>query len=987
MRTLFSLVLSLGLCLPGLLLGWAPLAQAQEATPTPSSAPASGSEVKVNFKADKVEYLRPQSTTRLIGNVELKVRDMTIKTERLDYNQAAGTLRSDTPFEIIQIPKEGTPPKDGKPRTLKGNSFIYDVRLRRLEASEIYLIVPAKTEGHEVYIQGDFMTAFNDGQRVVFQNGFYTTCNHVEAQFPDTVEDLYSREAVRRRATHYAVEAEILDFIDNDRVIAYNGSLLTFENQAFWFPFWYIPLQFNPGDLGWLGIASLFGQNPVEGIFAQLSSPYRINEYHDGVLYLRPMEKKGLGIGIQHDWIAAPNSISRFFFYGIPVTDTLLNSPGSFLFPPSPLQQAQGGLQTQQTTEDNFLLQAGRWFDSKFTDHHFNFQHKQLLLPNMEADVLFDDFDLYSVSGFTAPRNPQRRFEFKLSDNEIFAVDPYTDLQVTTNLELRQSLNNPQTLQLSPTDPTQFTQETRISQTQNRTASVSTKLGDGSLNLRTNWSNSFNQVQSQGFTNGQPTGSLQQQPFSGNENWNSNLDFNTALDAKTKLSANLVYNSNLTGLGGANNSPGTQQQTLQPRVQLSQSLDWGSSTLSYEDFFDLAPNANSGSNRQIKKLPELDLRFNPFFQDSFPIQFNSIVGRYFDPESFNIDNSLNEVGRTLLRLSLGSKEHDLGLGMKLNLGGTNFEQRLYQTLDAEYILTGTVNLKNDLSPYFIPILRYERTVQDEENNNSPFLNFDPLGLRKLNNLTADIRLVNLPEFTMNLTGGYDYLNRRYQPIRANILSDIGGQFSFRANSSYTPVNVTDAEVGKELQDIDRNIYKDVNTGQTFVVRPEDVGSFIPYGGRWGSTTMGFRWRNTPEQLQIGNLSTFGLDEGVPQGFEFGGDIAYDFHLGKIDALNTILRLKLGDSWLWHTEIDLTASVQPTLLPQNGQEWLGLVVPFKITVRKDLHDFVLTAAWDSFYQQFTLNLALLAFPYSTDQLTGNLGSLNQQINQINPTGGF
>lgn len=945
---------------------------------------AQAAEVKVNYTANKVEYIKAEGLYRLSGNVDLKVRDIEIKTEELEYDVTNKILRSNVDFEMIQTPK------DEKPRTLKGKSFAYQVDLRRIEAQEIYLVIPAQKADQEVYIQGDWMTAYNDGERVVIRNGFFTTCNHYQGQLEDADEDPYSKEAVRRRATHYAIEAEILDYIKDQRVLAWNAQILTFENNAFWFPFWYMPLE-SPAGFSKPDIDA--GQNPIEGVFAKFKGYYKWNEYHDGYWYLSTMEKKGIGIGFQHDWIAYPNSITRTFFYGIPLTKDLLSLPGSIFSIPNlaeSLEQQQLG--TQQLNIGNPSTGwdwIGRYLSDKFKDHEFDIHHRQLLLPHLEADIAYKHKDMYSTSGYTAQRNPQSSFDLSLKDVERFLLDPYSELELNTSLDLNQSINSPQNLEFDAAQ--NLVQTNRISQNQSRKADIRATLDKSDLSISTNWSDNFNQTVrrtlSQSDTaspqpSATPTPQSQSQEIpTGNENWNTTLGFNTAFDEKTKLNANVVYNSNVSGIGTTSSR---LNQTLQPRIKLTQDHDWGGVAVNYEDFFDLSPvqDANRSSG-QIKKLPELDLNFKPLLQDFFPIQLDTTIGRYFDPSSVVAGSSLNEIGRSRFRISLSSKDYDLGLGNKVNFGGTNFEQRFYQTLDAEYIFTGQVNYRNELTPFFIPNFSYQRAVQDLENNNSPFQNFEPLGLRLVNNLNVDLRFVNLPEFTMNFTGGYDYLNRRYQPIRANITSELGNQFALRANSSYTPINITDADVGQMLKDSQGNVYHhgDPVNGPTFTIRPQDVGSFSPYGGQWGITTVGMRWRNTDQELYIGNLNTFGLDSGIPEGFELGGDIAYDFHQGKINGLNTLLRFKLGSSWQWHTEIDLIASVQPTTLPKNAEEFFALEIPFNIVVRKDLHDFILTASWNSFNQQFNINLQLLAFPYSTDQLLGNVGSLGQQLNSM------
>lgn len=931
-------------------------------------------ELQVKYKADRVEYLKQEDVFRLIGNVELQVRDVTIHSQQLDYDTRHKIMRSDTPFIMEQKTKEG------KIQTLKGTSFRYDVGLRRVEGENVYLTIPAQAEGQEIYIQGDAMTAYEDGKRVLFTNGFYTTCNHFEAKEEGgNDEDPYSIAAVKRRATHYAVQAEVLDFVQNQRVLAWNAQILTFENQAFWFPFWYVPLE-GPGEIKKPDID--IGQNAVEGIFAKFKGYYRWNEYHDGRWYASIIQKKGYGLGFQHDWIAYPNSITRIYFYGIPVTSDFLTGTYNWLLPPTAAATSDTTIQQDSSNASTWQNAWLNWWSNKFMDHEFEFRHKQLLLPHMESEWLYQDKDLYNTAALTASRNPQRNFQFDLRDNEIFALDDFSDLSTDLTLQVRQGVTAPQTDSIDANDPSKVYTTTTVAQSQNRSATIAARLDKSNLNLRSNWSNTTNSTRKETFVNDQLTDAPSEQFGSGNENWNSNLTFSTQLDAKTKLNTNLIYNSIISGISSSNLN-GTLKKTLQPKFSLDQTHDWGSISLGYEDFFDLSPEGDSSTNRQVKKIPEFKLRFKPFFQDSFPVQLETTIGRYFEQAAVVESSNLNEIGRGVFKLSLSSKEQDLGLGMKVNYGGTSFEQRFYQTLDAEYIFTGQVNLKNNLSPFFIPSFSYQRSVIDQENNNSPFENFENLGLRQQNILTGSLNLVNLPEFTLIFNGGYDYLNRKYQPIRANITSAIGNQFTLRANGSYTPVNVEDKDVGSLLKDVRGNDYVDIYTGETTMVTQDMVGSFIPNGGKWGNVTLGWRWRNTPNELYIGNLKTFGLEEGIPNGFEIGNNIVFDPEQGRFQAINALLRFKLGESWQWHTEVDLVASVQPFTLPREGdQEWAGLEIPFTITVRKDLHDFVLTASWDSFYQQFNLNLALLAFPYSTSDLLGNVGSLNQQVNSLN-----
>ncbi len=999
----------------------------------PTQAPVHAEELKVKYKADKVEYLENEGLFRLIGNVELQVKDYVIKTQQLDYNSQAKTLKSDTLFEIVQRTPQGD-------RRIKGKTFRYDVGLRRIEATDVYLVVPATTvgqsavaEGQEIYIQGDWMTAYDDGARVVMGNGFYTTCDHiqtVETTFQELSEDPYAPEVMKKRITHYAIEAEILDFIPDDRVMGWNTRFLNYESQTFWFPLVYLPL--SGAGFGLTKPDLDVGQNPVEGFFARFKGDYRFNEYHDGRWFVEAMEKKGMGFGFEHDWIAAPSSITRFFFFGLPVTDSIF-SPQSLFLPPNSGEVVSGTDGTAIATTglrndpSRFLLQQEQsvllpgvsdWLSNKFDDYKISITHRQLLLPHTEVLLNYQDIDFYNT-GFQASRTTNRSFSFDLIDQQIFPVDPHQDLVVDTNVKLTQSVQAPQTaLQVANTGTgnTSVTQQPtfNINENQQRTIDIKTRLGQANLNINTNWSEAASRSVTQTIENGVPQ-NRQETVNNQSDSLRSGVNLNIPIDEKTQLTTRFDYVSNLSNITPQNRD-GNWQQTLTPNVTLTQQQPWGRVNLTYADFFDL--NGRSSNTGQVKKLPEMDFTFNPLFNESFPLTFRSTIGRYFEPASFIPTDPLNEISRALFDLSLGGKEYDLGLGNKVSFAGTKFEQRFYQTLDAAYLLTGSVNYKNDITPYFVPSFNYRRTVLDEENNNTPF-RFDTLSLNQQNLLTGSIGLVNLPEFTMDIRTGYDYNVRRYQPVTATFRSQIGNHFVFNGQTGYNPLPVTDRDVGNVLRypagvaEAQANPYLHGPNQQTIPISEADVGSFSLYGGTWQPSTLGFRYRSTEVPLAMGAFNTYGLESGVPEGYEMGLNLGYDFDQGRINNLSGLVNVKLADSflglmdwdlggktlkdtlgintgadWLWHTELTFQFAVQPTFLPENGQEWLALVVPFKITLRKDLHDFMFEMAYDTFFQQFTMNLTLLAFPeISTNSLLKNIdqanqgvGSLNNQLNQ-------
>lgn len=938
---------------------------------------AHAEEVKIKYKADKVEYLKQENALRLIGNVEVQVKDITIKSEQLDYDTRQKILYSDTDFTFTQIDK------NKKKTTITGKSFVYNVGIKRIEAIDVYLTIPAKAPGQEVYIKGDNMTGYNNGKRLVFINGFYTTCDHFDEKLHagENAVDPYDVENVKNRIVHYAMEADILDFIKDERVLAWNATIIAFDAKTFWFPYWYIPLE---GAAGIKKPDIDAGQNPVEGSFIKFKGPYKWNDYHDGSWFLTFMEKKGIGLGFDHDWIAVPNSITQLYFYGLPVSTGLTDVPGALFYPPS-----QSTLTTQQldTSLNSFLSPLNTYGANKFEDYHFRIQHRQRLLEHTQLDTTFENKDFYNFSAFTAARNKLNKFTWSITDSQNFAVDSRTNLQVDTTLNLDQATNETETpLQVAaspspavPGDPIKSSLTRQVTSPENRTANVKFRLGSQTnLNLDSNWRAQKGFSFKDNFEDGVFINS-ESNNTTYNENWTSNLNFTSQINEKLNLTSRLSYNSVL-------NTNNEVNKTLQPSIQLAQRLDWATLNLKYEDFFSFSE-ANQ-TRGQIKKLPELDLSGIKLFKETFPLSFQTVIGRYFEQTTTTntIDNPnlLTEIARNKLRLSIDNKSHDLGMGMNLDFGGTSFEQRFYQTQDAEYSFTAQANLRNTLTPYFTPEIRYYRTVLDEVNNNSPFQNFEALALNKQNNVTGSLSFVNLPEFTLKVNSGYDYIGRRYNPIQGSISSQIGNNFVLNFQTIYTPIQIQDTDVGKLLRDTSGNIYEHGEEKTTFLVRRQDVGSFSPFGGRWGSSTLGFRYRSTDQPLNIGNLSTFGKDEGIPQGWEFGSAINYDFHQGRINNFNNEIKFTFGENWLWHTELELLFSVQPIDLSTAIEDVGALEIPFKLVFRKDFHDFVFTASWDSFYQQLNFDLSLLAFPYSTSQLVGqanqNIQNTTSQINR-------
>src|SRR5690606_13347923 len=116
-------------------------------------------------------------------------------------------------------------------------------------------------------------------------------------------------------------------------------------------------------------------------------------------------------------------------------------------------------------------------------------------------------------------------------------------------------------------------------------------------------------------------------------------------------------------------------------------------------------------------------------------------------QQFNLDRlgtNLLDIVRGEFNLNINSKELDLGLGNRLNLGGTGYTQRFYQTQDAQYSVTGQVSYSNNFLEFLVPRLSYKKVITDQENN-TPF-SFDRLARNKQDILNGSLNFGNIPEF-------------------------------------------------------------------------------------------------------------------------------------------------------------------------------------------------------------------------------------------------
>jgi len=756
-------------------------------------------EEKGNYEADSIKYEKAGKRFTLFGNVRIEIQGFTITGEEIVVDLEDKIVFTEKPFQIKTK-------KDGKETEIKGGAFDFNINNKRIVTKNSSLVTDAQAPGKKVFISGEEITIYREGERISVLNGDFTTCDYIE----------------EKTVPHYNLKAAIIDFYPNERVIAWNTSVYVMGGKTFWFPFWYVPLRVDYPELN-LDV----GKNSAEGMFVNFKNYYQLNDYHDGSIFTRLMEQKWLGLGFEHTWLALPSSASYVYAYG-----NLFNSRY--------FQEAD------QTLKGNIspLLE----------DREIYLRHEQNLpfLPNSQLNLTLNDRKFYNINSILAARDDFNEYKIDFSDKELF--QPTKDLVFGFDPTFNASYRQQRDTTIGSDRKLTYNNENNVL---NLSTNTNLRLNEANLSLDSRYANTIRNTlfRDQNNLASSPNSyykSADTIDFNNTMNFRTNVLPDLALNGTIRYNNNDVRNFNqpaAVGQAPIQTSNDTQKQQLNSQLSLVQNLGWGNLSLNVDHFNDflqdeiflrdkngsiipdtqltpeqLQQRNNSLNKRKgnsyINKLPELTLNVNPLFSEFLPVNVSGSVGRYFEAASFSLKSGstqLTDIVRSEFALDLGSKELDFGLGNKINFGGSGYKQRFYQTQDAQYSVTGQFNYRNDLLPFFIPQLSYLKVITDSENN-TPF-SFDRLSRDKRDQLTGNLDLFNIPEFKLRFSNfGYDYQNKSFlNPIGLSLSSDFlaGARFSLSAQSGYTLKNVSQTDLNRPNQNYQNKetLQNDLNNSQ------------------------------------------------------------------------------------------------------------------------------------------------------------------------------
>lgn len=231
---------------------------AQEGSPVDKIEIESGVH-PIYCEADYLEYVRGKGIVEGHGNVEVEYTEVGI---RADY------VRVD--FKNEEIRANGNVSFISKNVEIVGDSIAYNLKTKR---GEVY---NASTYFPPVHYRGKNIEKISD-EEFRIKNGLFTTC---ELQKP-----------------HYRLQASKINIYLGETIIAQNVAVFVGPVPVFYLPILAFPLR--EGRQSWL-IPSV-GYSQSEGWYAKVGYNYSTSPSAYGSVFLKYMEKKGLGVGTEYE--------------------------------------------------------------------------------------------------------------------------------------------------------------------------------------------------------------------------------------------------------------------------------------------------------------------------------------------------------------------------------------------------------------------------------------------------------------------------------------------------------------------------------------------------------------------------------------------------------------------------------------------------------------------------------------------------------------
>jgi len=224
-------------------------------------------ELDISLTAEYITYEKIEGEDLIIARdgVQLKYQDIEVKADYLKINLSTNLLFGSGEVLFKQDETETNCEE------LTYNWETKKVLLLRLKGE----ITGEGIKG-KVYYQGDEMENFPE--TVEITEGSFTTC---ELEEP-----------------HYHIVAKEMIIYPKDKIIVRNISWYEGKKKIITLPYFLIFLDHKTQQ----PILPKIGQNSADGWFIKTNFNYYIDEKSYGTLYIDWLEKKGIGMGVEHTW-------------------------------------------------------------------------------------------------------------------------------------------------------------------------------------------------------------------------------------------------------------------------------------------------------------------------------------------------------------------------------------------------------------------------------------------------------------------------------------------------------------------------------------------------------------------------------------------------------------------------------------------------------------------------------------------------------------
>ena len=236
---------------------------------------------QLNVTGDTLSYQAERQLGIAEGNAEVKLSDGTvIQGDKLLFYRQERRLRSEGAFLLIQPGSRG---QGG--REIQGRNLDLDLISRTAQFESSLVVLPGEEPGTKIYVRSEETTALL-GDQLFFEDATITT-------------------SPEPPISHY-VKGDRVEVFPDDRVLIYDARVFAGGQQdeqgdiqagvqVGYFPLFVYSLR----DHQWI----LPGQSEEEGVFVKSSWAYEFDQYNFGGLRVDLIEKKGLGLGVVHDYI------------------------------------------------------------------------------------------------------------------------------------------------------------------------------------------------------------------------------------------------------------------------------------------------------------------------------------------------------------------------------------------------------------------------------------------------------------------------------------------------------------------------------------------------------------------------------------------------------------------------------------------------------------------------------------------------------------